>query len=144
MSGLCDGRRRADTLGRNTGTIPHPPHNDHATAQPTSACHSHRTLAGEPVVHPRASRRTRQHAACQTTQPPILNEKYLFAYKQKGRGTLAGQSFLVSSAGKATTQAGAPVHLIPITPTHVIGSTTTSEPHPVLKQNPLPQLKHPQ
>ena len=51
-----------------------------------------------------------------TTQPPILNEKDLFAYKQKGRGTLTGQAFLVSPSGKAITQAGAPVHLIPITP----------------------------
>ena len=51
-----------------------------------------------------------------TTQPPILNEKDLFAYKQKGRGTLTGQAFLVSPSGKAITQPGAPVHLIPITP----------------------------
>ena len=51
-----------------------------------------------------------------TAQPPILNEKDLFAYKQKGRGTLAGQAFLSSPSGKAITQAGAPVHLIPITP----------------------------
>jgi hypothetical protein len=51
-----------------------------------------------------------------TAQPPILNEKDLFPYKQKGRSTLAGQAFLVSPSGKAITQAGAPVHLIPITP----------------------------
>lgn len=51
-----------------------------------------------------------------TTQPPILNEKDLFSYKQKGRGTLTGQAFLVSPSGKAITQPGAPVHLIPITP----------------------------
>jgi hypothetical protein len=51
-----------------------------------------------------------------TPQPPSLNEKDLFPYKQKGRGTLAGQAFLVSPSGKAMTQAGAPVHLIPITP----------------------------
>jgi hypothetical protein len=51
-----------------------------------------------------------------TTQPPILNEKDLFAYKQKGRGTLTGQAFLVSPSGKAITQPGTPVHLIPITP----------------------------
>ena len=49
-------------------------------------------------------------------QPPGLNEKDLFPYKQKGRGTLAGQAFLGSPSGKAVTQAGAPVHLIPITP----------------------------
>ena len=51
-----------------------------------------------------------------TTQPPVLNERDLLAYKQKGKGALAGQAFLVSPSGKAITQAGAPVHLIPITP----------------------------
>lgn len=51
-----------------------------------------------------------------TPQPPSLNEKDFFPYKQKGRGTLAGQAFLGSPYGKAITQAGAPVHLIPITP----------------------------
>ena len=51
-----------------------------------------------------------------TAQPPSLNEKDLFPYKQKGRGALAGQAFLGSPSGKAITQAGTPVHLIPITP----------------------------
>ena len=51
-----------------------------------------------------------------TAVPPGLNEKDLFAYKQKGRGTLTGQAFLGSPSGKAITQAGALVHLIPITP----------------------------
>jgi hypothetical protein len=51
-----------------------------------------------------------------TAQPPVLNEKDFFPYKQKGRSTLAGQAFLASPSGKAITQAGAPVHLIPITP----------------------------
>jgi hypothetical protein len=51
-----------------------------------------------------------------TPLPPSLNEKDFFPYKQKGRGTLAGQAFLASPTGKAITQAGAPVHLIPITP----------------------------
>jgi hypothetical protein len=51
-----------------------------------------------------------------TAQPPVLNEKDLFAYKQKGRSTLTGQAFLAAPSGKAITQAGAPVHLIPITP----------------------------
>jgi len=51
-----------------------------------------------------------------TAPPPILNERDLLAYKQKGKGTLAGQAFLVSPSGKAITQAGAPVHLIPSTP----------------------------
>jgi hypothetical protein len=50
-----------------------------------------------------------------TAQPPVFNEKDLFPYKQKGRSTLAGQAFLSSPSGKAITQAGAPVHLIPIT-----------------------------
>ena len=54
-------------------------------------------------------------APAATAQPPVLSEKDLFPYKQKGRGTLAGQAFLVSPSGKAITQAGAPVHLIPIT-----------------------------
>ena len=51
-----------------------------------------------------------------TAQPPALNERDLLAYKQKGKGALAGQAFLVSPSGKAITQAGAPVHLIPLTP----------------------------
>lgn len=51
-----------------------------------------------------------------TVQPPSLNEKDLFPYKQKGRSTLAGQAFLSSPSGKAITQAGALVHLIPIAP----------------------------
>ncbi len=51
-----------------------------------------------------------------TAQPPVLNEKDLFAYKQKGRSTLTGQAFLASPSGKAITQAGAPVYLVPITP----------------------------
>ena len=71
-----------------------------------------------------------------TAQPPILNEKDLFAYKQKGRGTLTGQAFLVSPSGKAITQPGAPIHLIPITPytrywfDHNVRTTscTTTEP----------------
>lgn len=63
-------------------------------------------------------------------QPPSLNEKDLLPYKQKGRGTLAGQAFLGSPFGKAVTQAGALVHLIPITPytrywfDHTIKATT--------------------
>jgi hypothetical protein len=49
-------------------------------------------------------------------QPPSLNEKDFFPYKPKGRATLAGQAFLGSPSGKAITQAGVPIHLIPITP----------------------------
>jgi len=51
-----------------------------------------------------------------TPQAPNLNEKDFLPYKQKGRGTLAGQVFLGSPSGKAITQAGVPIHLIPITP----------------------------
>lgn len=51
-----------------------------------------------------------------TPQVPSLIEKDFFPYKQKGRAALAGQAFLGSPSGKAITQAGAPVHLIPITP----------------------------
>jgi hypothetical protein len=66
----------------------------------------HQVQAGEPVnVSP-----------AMALQPPALSEKDLFPYKQKGRGTLTGQVFLGSSSGKAITQAGAPVHLIPMTP----------------------------
>lgn len=49
-------------------------------------------------------------------QPPGLNEKDLLPYKQKGRSSLTGQAFLSSPSGKAITQAGAPIHLIPMTP----------------------------
>jgi hypothetical protein len=49
-------------------------------------------------------------------QPPSLNEKDFFPYKAKGRATLAGQAFLGSPSGKAITQAGVPIHLIPVTP----------------------------
>lgn len=47
--------------------------------------------------------------------PPVFNEKEFLPYKQKGHGIVAGQAFLGASSGKALTQAGAPVHLIPIT-----------------------------
>ena len=47
--------------------------------------------------------------------PPAFNEKEFVAYKQKGHGTLSGQVFLGTSSGKAITQAGVPVHLIPVT-----------------------------
>lgn len=46
---------------------------------------------------------------------PAFNEKEFAVYKQKGHGTLAGQVFLGASSGKAITQAGVPVHLIPVT-----------------------------
>jgi hypothetical protein len=66
------------------------------------------------------------------SQPPSLNEKDLLPYKQKGRGTLAGQAFLGSPSGKAVTQAGALVYLIPSTSytrywfDHTIKATTCS------------------
>lgn len=54
-----------------------------------------------------------QAAEPSPANPPALNEKELFSYKPKGRGTATGQVFLSSSSGKAITQAGVPVHLIP-------------------------------
>ena len=71
-----------------------------------------------------------------TTQSPPLNEKDLLPYKLKGRGTLAGQAFLASPSGKAITQAGVPIHLIPITPytrywfNHSVRTTSCSETEP--------------
>ena len=49
-----------------------------------------------------------------SSTPPIFNEKELFAYRAKGRGSAAGQVFLRASSGKAVTQAGASIYLIPI------------------------------
>ena len=46
--------------------------------------------------------------------PPVFNEKELFAYRAKGRGSAAGQVFLRTPSGKAVTQAGASVYLIPM------------------------------
>lgn len=56
----------------------------------------------------------------QAAEPPLanspaLNEKELFSYKPKGRGAATGQVFLSSPSGKAVTQAGVPVYLIPRT-----------------------------
>ncbi|WP_090744214.1 hypothetical protein [Candidatus Nitrospira nitrosa] len=47
--------------------------------------------------------------------PSTFNEKELFAYKAKGHGSAAGQVFLRTVSGKAVTQAGASIVLIPIT-----------------------------
>ncbi len=44
---------------------------------------------------------------------PPLNEKELLPYKPKGRATAAGQVFLSSPSGKAFTQAGVSIYLIP-------------------------------
>lgn len=46
--------------------------------------------------------------------PSVFNEKELFAYKAKGHGSAAGQVFLRAVSGKAVTQAGASIVLIPI------------------------------
>ncbi|NOU12171.1 MAG: hypothetical protein HOO98_19465 [Nitrospira sp.] len=46
--------------------------------------------------------------------PPTFNEKELFPYRAKGRGGAAGQVFLRASSGKAVTQAGASIYLIPM------------------------------
>jgi hypothetical protein len=46
----------------------------------------------------------------------MFNEKELFAYRSKGRGSAAGQVFLRTSSGKAVTQAGVSVYLIPTVP----------------------------
>lgn len=49
-----------------------------------------------------------------SSTPPVFNEKELFAYRAKGRGSAAGQVFLRASSGKAVTQAGASIYLIPM------------------------------
>ena len=49
-----------------------------------------------------------------SSPPPVFNEKELFAYRAKGRASAAGQVFLRASSGKAVTQAGASIYLIPI------------------------------
>ena len=48
------------------------------------------------------------------SNPPTFNEKEFFAYRAKGRGSAAGQVFLRAASGKAVTQAGASIYLIPI------------------------------
>lgn len=50
------------------------------------------------------------------SSPPVLNEKDLFSYKPKGQATATGQVFLSLPSGKAMTQAGVSVHLIPAVP----------------------------
>jgi hypothetical protein len=49
-----------------------------------------------------------------SSNPPTFNEKEFFAYRAKGRGSAAGQVFLRAASGKAVTQAGASIYLIPI------------------------------
>ena len=79
------------------------------------------------------------------SNPPPLNEKELLPYKLKGHGSLAGQTFLSSPSGKAITQAGVPVHLIPITPytrywfdRHVRTPTCASQSAPVPGESATP------
>jgi len=55
-----------------------------------------------------------QAAAPNPPNPSAFNEKELFAYKAKGHGSAAGQVFLRAASGKAVTQAGASIILIPI------------------------------
>jgi len=55
-----------------------------------------------------------QAAAPPPPNPSAFNEKELFAYKAKGHGSAAGQVFLRAISGKAVTQAGASIVLIPI------------------------------
>lgn len=55
-----------------------------------------------------------QAAATPPPNPSAFNEKELFAYKAKGHGSAAGQVFLRAVSGKAVTQAGASIVLIPI------------------------------
>ena len=55
-----------------------------------------------------------QPVASGSPTPPAFNEKELFAYRAKGRGSAAGQVFLRAASGKAVTQAGALIYLIPI------------------------------
>ena len=55
-----------------------------------------------------------QAAAPPPPNPSAFNEKELFAYKAKGHGSAAGQVFLRAVSGKAVTQAGASIVLIPI------------------------------
>lgn len=55
-----------------------------------------------------------QAAAPPPPNPSAFNEKELFAYRAKGHGSAAGQVFLRAVSGKAVTQAGASIVLIPI------------------------------
>lgn len=55
-----------------------------------------------------------QAAVPSPPNPSAFNEKELFAYKAKGHGSAAGQVFLRAVSGKAVTQAGASIFLIPI------------------------------
>lgn len=77
----------------------------------------HRLLLGAAILLLAGGVGLNQGAAVESSpaSPPAFTEKEFFAYKQKGHGALAGQVFLGASSGKAITQAGAPVHLIPVT-----------------------------
>lgn len=77
----------------------------------------HRLLLGAAILLLAGGIGLNQGAAVESSpaSPPAFNEKEFLAFKQKGHGALAGQVFLGASSGKAITQAGAPVHLIPVT-----------------------------
>ena len=78
-----------------------------------------------------------------------FNEKEFMAYKQKGHGTLAGQVFLGALSGKAITQAGVPVHLIPVTKytrywfDHSVRATACSSPGDPTTANATPTSHQP-
>ncbi|MGE3977234.1 MAG: hypothetical protein AB7F94_06550 [Nitrospira sp.] len=66
-------------------------------------------IGGFPVV-------AAQAVVSGSSNPPSFNEKEFFAYRAKGRGSAAGQVFLRAPSGKAVTQAGASIYLIPMVP----------------------------
>ncbi|OQW30337.1 MAG: hypothetical protein A4E19_10550 [Nitrospira sp. SG-bin1] len=47
------------------------------------------------------------------SNPPQFNEKELFSYKPRGHAAAAGQVFLSAPSGKAFTQAGVSIYMIP-------------------------------
>lgn len=83
------------------------------------------------------------------TSPQVFNEKEFAIYKQKGHGTLSGQVFLGASSGKAVTQAGVPVHLIPVTKytrywfDHSVRATACSSPGDSTTANATPTSHQP-
>mgnify|MGYP003351924988 CR=1 FL=1 len=82
----------------------------------TTLSPGHRLVLGAAVLLLAGSLGLNQGSAVEPSPAPqpAFNEKEFTASKQKGHGTLAGQVFLGASSGKAVTQAGAPVPLIPV------------------------------
>lgn len=111
----------------------------------------HRLLLGAAVLLLAGGIGLNQGAAVESTpaSPPTFNEKEFASYKQKGHGTLAGQVFLGASSGKAITQAGVPVHLIPVTRytrywfDHSVGATACSSPSDSTAANATPTSHQP-